>query len=85
MARYRDGAVTLKAAVGGTRRVLDGPAREGYNYKKYPYYYFEYGLTWLTRAACENLVAETTPEFTRTAYHPLDVDGHKDVFAYRKI
>ena len=66
-------------------RVLDALARDGYYYEKYPYYYSEYGLTWFTRAAFESLVAETTPELSPIAYHPMDVDGHQDVFVYRKI
>jgi SAM-dependent methyltransferase len=65
-------------------RVLQALAQDGYYYERYPYYYDEYGLTWFTRAAFEKLVAETAPELTLVAYHPMDVDGHQDVFLYRK-
>jgi SAM-dependent methyltransferase len=65
-------------------RVLRALAQDGYYYERYPYYYDEYGLTWFTRAAYETLVAETAPELSLVAYHPMDVDGHQDVFVYRK-
>lgn len=65
-------------------RVLDALARTGYYYERYPYYYAEYGLTWFTRAAFEKLVAETAPELALVSYHAMDVDGHQDVFVYRK-
>jgi SAM-dependent methyltransferase len=66
-------------------RLLDALARDGYYYEKYPYYYSDYGLTWFTRSTFEGLVAETVPELALIAYHPMDVDGHQDVFVYRKI
>ncbi|MGO9007003.1 MAG: class I SAM-dependent methyltransferase [Beijerinckiaceae bacterium] len=65
-------------------RVLDELARAGYYYERYPYYYAEYGLTWFTCAAFEHLVAETAPSLAFVSYHPTDVDGHQDVFVYRK-
>jgi SAM-dependent methyltransferase len=65
-------------------RLLEALARSGYYYERYPYYYAEYGLTWFTRAEFEKLVAETAPELTLVRYHPMDVDGHQDVFVYRK-
>ena len=65
-------------------RVLDALSREGYYYEKYPYYYSDYGLTWFTRTAFEQLVAETVPELSFVSYHPMDVDEHQDVFVYRK-
>lgn len=65
-------------------RVLQALAQDGTYYERYPYYYDEYGLTWFTRAAFEKLVAETAPELSQIAYHPMDVDGHQDVFVYRK-
>jgi SAM-dependent methyltransferase len=65
-------------------RVLDSLEREGYYYERYPYYYAEYGLTWFTRTAFERLVAEMAPGLTLAAYHPTDVDGHQDVFVFRK-
>jgi SAM-dependent methyltransferase len=65
-------------------RLLQALARDGVYYEKYPYYYAEYGLTWFTRAAFDQLVLETTPELTAVAFHPMDVDGHQDVLVYRK-
>ena len=65
-------------------RVLQALARDGYYYERYPYYYDDYGLTWFTRGAFEKLVAQTAPELSPVAYHPLDVDSHQDVFVYRK-
>ena len=59
-------------------------ARDGYYYERYPYYYDEYGLTWFTRDAFENLVSETVPELSLVAYHAMDVDAHQDIFVYRK-
>ena len=65
-------------------RVLEGLARTGYYYERYPYYFAEYGLTWFTRSEFEKLVAETAPELDLVRYHPMDVDGHQDVFVYRR-
>ena len=65
-------------------RLLQALARDGYYYERYPYYYDDYGLTWFTRTAFEELVAETTPRLTAIAYHALDLDAHQDVFVYRK-
>lgn len=65
-------------------RLLEALTRQGYYYEKYPYYYSDYGLTWFTRTAFEQLVAETAPQLVLISYHPMDVDGHQDVFVYRK-
>jgi SAM-dependent methyltransferase len=65
-------------------RVLDALARDGYYYERYPYYYAEYGLTWFTRAAFEKLVAETAPQLALVSYHPTNLDGHQDIFVYRR-
>jgi SAM-dependent methyltransferase len=65
-------------------RVLDGLARGGFYYERYPYYYSEYGLTWFTREAFESLVSKTTPELTLAAYHAMDLDNHQDIFVFRK-
>jgi SAM-dependent methyltransferase len=64
--------------------LLQALARDGYYYERYPYYYDEYGLTWFTRDAFENLVSETVPELSLVAYHAMDVDAHQDIFVYRK-
>jgi hypothetical protein len=59
-------------------------ARDGYYYERYPYYYDDYGLTWFAQGAFERLVAEATPELSKVAFHPIDLDAHQDVFVYRK-
>ncbi len=56
----------------------------GFYYERYPYYYAEYGLTWILADEMERLVAATVPELERVAHHELAVDGHQDVFVYRK-
>ncbi|MEO6857639.1 MAG: class I SAM-dependent methyltransferase [Solirubrobacteraceae bacterium] len=65
-------------------KVLDGLARDGFYYERYPYYYDEYGLTWFTEAAVKALVDATAPDLELVAYHPMQLDGHQDVFVYRK-
>lgn len=64
--------------------VLDGLAREGYFYARYPYYYDEYGVTWFTEEGVRSLVAETAPELEFLAYLPMALDEHQDVFVYRR-
>jgi SAM-dependent methyltransferase len=64
--------------------LLQALARDGYYYERYPYYYAEYGLAWFARPAFDRLVVETTPELSAVAYHPIDLDGHQDVFVFRK-
>ncbi|HRY03714.1 MAG: class I SAM-dependent methyltransferase [Hyphomicrobiales bacterium] len=64
--------------------VLEGMAREGYYYERYPYYYDEYGLTWFRRDAMCAYVAEVAPELEFVAHHPMGAEGHQDVFVYRK-
>ncbi len=59
-------------------------AATGCYYERYPYYYGEYGLTWFTLAAVQKMVADIVPELEFVAYHPMAVDGHQDVFVYRK-
>jgi SAM-dependent methyltransferase len=65
-------------------RLLESLARDGYYYERYPYYYDDYGLAWFTQAAFEQLVAETTPQLSKVAFHSRDLDAHQDVFVYRK-
>jgi hypothetical protein len=64
--------------------VLTELARSGYYYERYPYYHDEYGLTWFTEDAVKALVAATAPELEFVGYHPMVLDGHQDVFVYRK-
>lgn len=65
-------------------KVLDGLAGEGFYYERYPYYYDEYGLTWFTEDAVKALVDAAAPDLELVAYHPMRLDGHQDVFVYRK-
>ena len=65
-------------------RVKRSLAAEGVYYERYPYYYGEYGLTWFTRETVEAMVEATAPTLERVAYWPMAVDGHQDVFVYRR-
>jgi len=65
--------------------LLQSLARDGYYYTKYPYYYAEYGMTWFTHAAFEELVRETAPGLSPVSFHPMGLDGHQDVVVYRKV
>jgi SAM-dependent methyltransferase len=65
-------------------KLLEGLARTGSYYERYPYYDDEYGLTWFTEHAVRRLVEETASELEFVAYHPMLLDGHQDVFVYRK-
>ncbi|MGE3245593.1 MAG: class I SAM-dependent methyltransferase [Beijerinckiaceae bacterium] len=65
-------------------KMLRSLARDGYFYERYPYYYDEYGLTWMTSTATKNLVAHVTPELEFVVHTPMDVDDHQDTFVYRK-
>ena len=47
-------------------------------------FYDEYGLTWFRGDAMRALVAETAPELEFVAHHPMTLEGHQDVFVYRK-
>ena len=64
--------------------VLNGMVRDGYYYERYPYYYDEYGLTWFTKPAVERLVAAAAPGLELLSYEPMALDGHQDVYVYRK-
>jgi SAM-dependent methyltransferase len=65
-------------------KLLQAMARDGYHYEKYPYYYADYGVTWFTQPAFDQLVREATPELTAISFHLMDVDGHQDTLVYRK-
>jgi SAM-dependent methyltransferase len=56
----------------------------GFFYERYPYYYAEYGLTWMISEEVRRLVADTAPDLDFVSYHPIAVDRHQDVFVYRK-
>jgi SAM-dependent methyltransferase len=58
--------------------------RTGFYYERYPYYYAEYGLTWIAEDAVKAMVAAIAPELEFVAYRPTAVDGHQDVFVYKK-
>lgn len=65
-------------------RVLAGLSKDGYYYERYPYYYDEYGLTWFTQQAVEDLVRSVAPGLKLVSYSPAVLDEHQDVFVYRK-
>jgi SAM-dependent methyltransferase len=65
-------------------RLLSGLATAGYYYERYPYYYDEYGLTWFTKEAVQELVRQTAPELKFVSHHPVALDEHQDVFVYSK-
>ncbi len=64
--------------------VLTGMSAEGYYYERYPYYYDEYGLTWFRGDAMRALVSETAPALEFVSHHPMALDGHQDLFVFRK-
>jgi SAM-dependent methyltransferase len=59
-------------------------ARTGFFYERYPYYYAEYGLTWMVTDEVKKIVANAAPGLDFVAHHPLAVDAHQDVFVYRR-
>jgi SAM-dependent methyltransferase len=58
--------------------------RTGFFYERYPYYYADYGLTWIVTDEVKKMVANTAPDLDFVAHHPLAVDAHQDVFVYRR-
>ncbi|MBV8848964.1 MAG: class I SAM-dependent methyltransferase [Methylobacteriaceae bacterium] len=58
--------------------------RTGFFYERYPYYYAEYGLTWIVADEVKKLVAAAAPGLEFIAHHALALDGHQDVFVYRR-
>jgi SAM-dependent methyltransferase len=58
--------------------------RTGFFYERYPYYYAEYGLTWMVTEEVKKMVANTAPGLDFVAHHPLAVDGHQDVFVFKR-
>jgi SAM-dependent methyltransferase len=58
--------------------------RTGFFYERYPYYYAEYGLTWIVADEVKKIVGKAAPGLEFVAHHPLAVDGHQDIFVYRR-
>jgi SAM-dependent methyltransferase len=58
--------------------------RSGFFYQRYPYYYAEYGLTWILAEEVKKMVANSAPGLEFVAHHPLAVDAHQDVFVYQR-
>ena len=58
--------------------------RSGFFYERYPYYYADYGLTWIVADEVKKMVASTAPGLDFVAHHPLAVDAHQDVFVYKR-
>lgn len=60
---------------------LQGP---GYAYRKYPYYGSDYGMTWMTQAYVRGLVQAADASLEFVSFEPAGLDGHQDVYVYRK-
>ena len=58
--------------------------RHGFFYQRYPYYYAEYGLTWIVADEMKKIVAKAAPSLEFVAHHALAIDAHQDVFVYRR-
>jgi len=58
--------------------------RSGFFYARYPYYYAEYGLTWIVADEMRKIVAKAAPSLEFVAHHALAVDAHQDIFVYRR-
>lgn len=58
--------------------------RDGFYYRRYPYYYDDYGLIWIEGEEVKNIVAEASDDLEFVAHHPAIVDEHQDTFIYRK-
>jgi SAM-dependent methyltransferase len=58
--------------------------RTGFFYERYPYYYAEYGLTWMVTDEVKKMVANAAPTLDFVAHHPLAVDAHQDVFVFKR-
>jgi SAM-dependent methyltransferase len=58
--------------------------KTGFFYERYPYYWAEYGLTWIAAEQVKRMVASTAPRLDFVAHHQLAVDAHQDVFVYRR-
>jgi SAM-dependent methyltransferase len=57
--------------------------RTWFFYQRYPYYYAEYGLTWIVADEVKKMVASTAPGLGFVAHQALAIDGHQDIFVYR--
>jgi SAM-dependent methyltransferase len=56
----------------------------GFFYERYPYYYADYGLTWMVTDEVKKMIANAAPTLHFLAHYPLAVDAHQDVFVYRR-
>ena len=57
----------------------------GFAYEPYPHHLGDaYGLAWHSREYVEGLAAEVLPGFRQLFYEPAGLDGHQDVYAYRR-
>lgn len=57
---------------------------QGYSYRKYPYYESDYGMTWMTQAYVRDLVRAADASLDFVSYQPAGLDGHQDIYVYRK-
>jgi SAM-dependent methyltransferase len=65
-------------------KVLASLEAAGFYYQRYPYYDTEYGLTWIDAPEMRSLVDAAAPQLAFVAHHALALDGHQDVFVYRR-
>lgn len=64
--------------------ILRTLATDGVYYRKYPHYLRNYGMAWHTRSFLVHLVKEVAPQLELTHYGSAELDGHQDVYAFRK-
>ena len=64
--------------------VLNALSANGYYYERYPYYYAEYGLTWLSTDQTKALVTRVAPDLKLVRHDAGHLDGHQDVFVFQK-
>ncbi len=65
-------------------RVLKGLEEDGYYYERYPYYRSEYGMTWFAPDGIKRLVSKAAPTLQFVSHHEMAIDGHQDVYVYRR-
>jgi SAM-dependent methyltransferase len=64
--------------------VLDALRQHGSYHERYPYYFEDYGLTWCTESAVDELLGDAGSALSRVSFHPGLHDDHQDVYVYRR-
>lgn len=59
-------------------------AADGYYYARYPYYNEDYGVTWFRPDAVHELMRTAAPALQPVSYESASLDGHQDIYVYRK-